>query len=105
MPYAFRTAHGPLVAMPLSTELEDTHILMNNLHSEASYAEQVEDACAFLLTEADTRGGRLLALSIHPWLLGQPHRIRTLDRLLAGLAAHKDIWSATASEIITAAGL
>ncbi len=105
LPYPFRTQNGPLVAMPLSTELEDTHILMNNLHSEDSYVEQVEDACRFLLTEAETQGGRMLALSIHPWLLGQPHRIRKLDALLGALTAHEGVWSATASEIIAASGV
>jgi hypothetical protein len=49
MPYRFRTGSGELVAMPLSNELEDRFVLMNNLHSEQSWAEQVCDACDFLL--------------------------------------------------------
>ena len=47
MPYTFKTENGPLVAMPLSTELEDTHILMTNQHAEQSYLEQIQDACGF----------------------------------------------------------
>ena len=100
MPYSVDTAHGSLVALPLSTELEDTFVLLNNQHSEQSYLEQVQDACGFLLREAETKGGRLLALSIHPWLMGQPHRIGKLDKMLSHITSQKGIWSAPASEII-----
>ena len=52
-----------------------------------------------LLREADTQGGRLLSLSIHPWLMGQPHRINTLDQLLNfvmnqdGVGQHRQVKS------------
>ncbi len=102
MPYEFSTASGPLVAMPLSTELDDRFILQNNLHSEASYVEQVSDACDFLIDEAKkAKGGRILALTIHPWLLGQPHRIAYLEKLLANVAGRPEIWNAMPSQILT----
>lgn len=102
MPYRFRTAEGELVAMPLSTELEDQFILMNNLHSEQSWLEQVCDACDFLLQEAQSAGGRILALNIHPWLLGQPHRIGKLEQALAYITGQPGVWSASASDILAA---
>jgi allantoinase len=102
MPYAFRTANGPLWAMPLSTELEDRFVLADNLHSAASWAEQVTDACDLLLAEAATQGGRILALSIHPWVLGQPHRIRYLEQALEYVTAQPQVWSASASGILDA---
>ena len=63
------------------------------------------DACDFLLEEARRTGhGRLLALNIHPWVMGQPHRIKHLQRVFAHLAAHSDaIWNAAPSEILAAA--
>jgi len=101
MPYPFHTAHGDLTAMPLSNELEDRFILMNNLHSEDSYVEQIQDACDFLLAEAEHSGGRILALNIHPWLLGQPHRIAKLEAVLDYLSSQDGVWSAGASEILS----
>lgn len=103
LPYAFHTARGDLWAMPLSTELEDRFVLMNNLHSEQSWLEQVSDACDFLLNEAQrSGGGRILALNLHPWLLGQPHRIRTLEQALAYITARDGVWSAPPREILAA---
>ncbi|MCB1689104.1 MAG: polysaccharide deacetylase family protein, partial [Halioglobus sp.] len=60
MPFEFRTDNGSLVAMPLSNELEDRFVLMNNFHSEQSWLEQVCDAADFLLAEANTsNSGRI----------------------------------------------
>lgn len=101
MPYTFNTTSGNIWSMPLSNELDDQFILMNNLHSEASYVEQIKDACDFLLKEADTQGGRILALNIHPWLLGQPHRIAKLEEVLEYVMA-QDVWNASSSEILAA---
>ena len=105
LPYAFHTAAGDLAAMPLSLELEDRFIVGENLHAESEYADQIIDACDFLLEEARRTGhGRLLSLSIHPWVMGQPHRIKHLQRVFAHLAAHADaIWNAGPSEILAAA--
>lgn len=99
-PYSFRTASGELIAMPLSNELEDRFVLMNNLHSEQSWQEQVCDACDFLLQEAETSGGRILALNIHPWMLGQPHRIARLESALAYITSREGVWNAPAGEIL-----
>lgn len=103
MPYRFRTAAGPLWAIPLSNELDDRFVLMDNLHSAESYMEQVMDACDLLLEEARASGGgRILALSVHPWMLGQPHRIGYFERALAYVMAQPGVWSAGAGEIADA---
>ncbi len=100
MPYRFATRNGPIVAMPLSLELDDQFVIGANLHSEWEYADQVKDACDYLLAEAERTGhGRLLALSIHPWLMGQPHRIAALESALDHIAAKPGTWSAPAVEI------
>lgn len=100
MPYSFRTDNGPLIAMPLSNELEDKFVLMTNLHSEQSYADQIKDAADMLLEEADKQGGRILALSLHPWMMGQPHRIKVLEEILEYLMSKEEVWSASAGEIM-----
>ena len=102
MPYPFRTAAGDIVAMPLSTELEDRFIIQTNLHSEGEYADQIRDAFDYLYAESAEQGGRVLALSIHPWVLGQPHRIGCLEDVLEYIADHDGVWSASAGDICAA---
>lgn len=102
MPYRFATRHGDLWAMPLPTEIEDRFVIMDNLHAEASWADQVRDACDLLLEEAKTQGGRILSLSLHPWVLGQPHRIKHLEAVLEYVTGKEEVWSAGAGEILKA---
>lgn len=102
MPYTFRTSAGDIIAMPLSTELEDRFIMQGNLHSESEYADQIRDAFDYLYAEAAEQGGRMLALSIHPWMLGQPHRIGRLEEVLEYITGHDGVWSASAGEICAA---
>ena len=102
MPYQFRTDNGPLWAMPLSNELEDRFIIMDNLHTEDAYVQQVCDACDFLLQESETQGGRILALNLHPWMLGQPHRINRLEQVLEYITSRQGVWSASAGDILNA---
>lgn len=105
LPYRFATENGPLWNLPLSMELEDRFIVGENLHAESEYADQIIDACDFLLEEATRSGhGRLLALNIHPWVMGQPHRIRHLERIFAHLADKAAmIWNAAPSDILASA--
>lgn len=90
LPYRFHTDNGPLTNLPLSLELEDRFIIGDNLHSETEYGDQLIDAADFLLAEAQALGGgRLLAMNLHPWVIGQPHRIGQLERVFAHLADHR----------------
>ncbi len=104
LPCPLQAAAGEMAALPLSLELEDRFIVGENPHAEAEYADQLIDACDFLLEEARRTGqGRLLALNIHPWVLGQPHRIKHLQRVFAHLATHADaVWTAAPSDILAA---
>jgi hypothetical protein len=44
--------------------------------------------------------GRLMVLHLHPWIMGQPWRIRHLDEVLGHISAHAGVWKATGGEII-----
>lgn len=102
MPYACHTQTGSLTMMPLATEIEDQFVMSQNLHSEDSWVTQVKDAFDFLLEESREHGGRLFALNLHPWLVGQPHRIACLEEVLAHISGHNEVWQAPAGEILDA---
>ena len=107
LPYRFETAHGPLVNLPIPLELEDRFVIGENLHAESEWADQCIDAFDFLLAEATREGaGRLFALNLHAWVIGQPHRIKHLERVLAHVAAHRDaVWNAAPSAVVDAAAV
>ena len=41
-----------------------------------------------------------MVLHLHPWIMGQPWRIRYLDEVLGHICAHQGVWNATGGEII-----
>ena len=40
-----------------------------------------------------------MAIALHPYLMGVPHRIGALDAALKYICKHKKVWKATGSEI------
>lgn len=102
MPFAMRTETGSLHSLPLSNDIDDYTILVQNRHAEDAYAQQVCDQFDVLYKESETQGGRILALSLHPWVIGQPYRIGALERALKHVMGHKGVWAATGSEILDA---
>jgi peptidoglycan/xylan/chitin deacetylase (PgdA/CDA1 family) len=102
MPYALRTESRAIHGMPLSNDIDDYTILVQNRHAEDSYTQQVCDQFDALYKEAATQGGRILALSLHPWAIGQPYRISALERALAHIMKHPDVWATTGAEILDA---
>jgi len=43
-----------------------------------------------------------MAISLHPWVIGQPYRMRALEEVLQHIMRHKGVWAATGSEILDA---
>lgn len=102
LPYPLRTATGPLYAMPYGHDLSDTSIIWQYYHTTEEFADAVLDAFRVLDAEAAREGGRLLTIAVHPWLIGQPHRIARFERLLTTLVHQPGIWPATAADVLAA---
>jgi peptidoglycan/xylan/chitin deacetylase (PgdA/CDA1 family) len=103
MPYAFRTDRGPLVAMPLTHDLDDRQSLVEFCHTEADFALQIVDQYRYLKREAESTGsGRILALNLHAWVIGQPHRMGGLESALETIVGEGGLWSASGAQIADA---
>lgn len=100
LPYAHATAAGPIVNIALNHELSDRQIITVQQNSEASYVEQMQDACRWLAAEGETRGGRVLPLHLTPYIMGLPYRIDALEQLLAWLGQQPQVWFATGTDIL-----
>jgi allantoinase len=99
VPWEMRTDHGPLTCVPVSNELDDRKILIDQRQSEAEWADQVLAARDLLVEEAPRFGGQVLSFTLTPYVTGLPFRIWALRDVLSALSADANIWSATASEI------
>jgi peptidoglycan/xylan/chitin deacetylase (PgdA/CDA1 family) len=96
-PVAMRVRTGALVAMPYSVEVNDSPVL-GSAH-EADHFRDIVKAQFDTLYEDSRESGRVMCISIHPVLFGQPHRIRYLAQALEHVVSHDDVWLATGAEI------
>lgn len=99
LPYWMTTSAGPVLNVPLNHELSDRQIVTVQQQSAASYRQQVEDACAWLVDEATRFGARMLPLHITPYIMGLPYRIGALEDLLRTLREKTEVTFLTAGEI------
>ncbi|MBK8056230.1 MAG: polysaccharide deacetylase family protein [Saprospiraceae bacterium] len=98
MPYIMDTAHGSIVAMPVSQEISDRQIIINYHQTEDSFEQQVCDQLDTLADEAHQYGGRLLSLTLTPYISGLPFRISTIRNILQ-YTKQKSVINLTGSEI------
>jgi allantoinase len=99
VPWTMRTDHGLLKCVPVSNEMDDRKILIDQRQSETEWRDQVLAARDLLIEEARRFGGQVLSFTLTPYISGLPFRIWALREVLASLAGDKNVWSATASEI------
>ena len=102
MPYAMKTSAGTIHAMPISGDVDDYAILIQNHHTEDAFAQQVIDQFDVLYAESGKSGGRIMTLAIRPWITGQPYRIGSFEKVLDHMLRHRGVWPATAAQILDA---
>jgi len=55
-----------------------------------------------VLYREGAQSARVMAIAIHPYLTGVPHRIGAFDEALAHICRHDEVWKATGAEIARA---
>jgi len=89
------TTKPPILSIPNQMEWDDVTALWLRKVPNDRYPDLVNEAAISLAKE----GGRSFVLSLHPWVIGQPHRIRYLKMALQNLTNIDGIWKATAGEV------
>jgi len=100
LPYMMKAGPGMICAMPLTHEWADRFLLVHHNRTVEDYGCQVLQAFHSLKAEAEQSGGaRILSLSLSPWVIGYPHRIAALERILDDIMKSNAVWPATGIEI------
>src|SRR5712691_9447039 len=79
-PTVIRTAKGPLVTLPYSLELNDIPMMIIQHHESDYLLKRTIDQFDRLYAESEKRA-KICALAIHPYISGQPHRIKYLEQI------------------------
>ncbi len=98
-PTTIRTTHGPLVTLPYSVELNDIPMMIVQHHESEYLARRVIDQFDRLYVEGAQRA-KIMALAIHPYISGQPHRIKYLEAIYDHIRRFDGVLYWTGEEIV-----
>jgi len=96
-PFPLRVRSGKLISVPYSIEINDAPFL-----GVAFEADQFADAIKRqfdMLYREGAESGRVMCISVHPPLFGQPQRVGYLDKALEYILSFPGVWQATGAEI------
>jgi allantoinase len=96
-PVPITVTSGRLVSVPYSIELNDVPVFRN--HFEGEYFVRICKAQFDQLYREGAESGRVMCIALHPYLIGQPHRIKYLEQILSYIMSHDGVWQTTADEI------
>ncbi|MDG1116384.1 MAG: polysaccharide deacetylase family protein [Flavimaricola sp.] len=99
-PVWMATRTGRILSVPYPQELNDIPQIVGRKREAAEFADMIIDAFEVMLEESSRRP-LVLGIALHGYLMGQPHRLRHLERALGHLVTHSDerVWWTTAGAI------
>jgi allantoinase len=89
-PTVIRTGKGPLVTLPYSVELNDIPMMLVQHHESDYLQKRTIDQFDRLYAEGENRA-KIIALAIHPYISGQPHRIKYLEQIYDYVGRHEGV--------------
>ncbi|HVY59654.1 MAG TPA: polysaccharide deacetylase family protein [Xanthobacteraceae bacterium] len=98
-PYVMTLEEGRrLISVPYSHEINDKPVFEKQHRTADEFREMICRQFDVLYREG-AESGRVMAIAIHPYLTGVPHRIDAFDAALAYICRHDRVWKATGMEI------
>lgn len=97
-PTPIHVKSGRLISVPYSLEMNDTIVYNTNQYTPRHYGEIIKRQFDQLYREGN-ESGTVMCIPLHPYLVGQPHRVDAFAEALTYIAGHADVWLATGREI------
>jgi peptidoglycan/xylan/chitin deacetylase (PgdA/CDA1 family) len=89
-PTVIRTTKGPLVTLPYTIELNDIPMMLIQHHESDYLLKRTIDQFDRLYAESAKRA-KICTLAIHPYISGQPHRIKYLEQIYDYVNKHEGV--------------
>lgn len=98
-PYPMTLDDGrTITSIPYTLELNDKPVYEKRYHTPEEFEAMIRRQFDVLYREGAV-SGRVMAIALHPYLTGMPHRIDALDRALEHVCSHAGVWLTTGDEI------
>ncbi len=98
-PAEIETKHGPLYTLPYSLDTNDIPVMAVQYHEASYWTQKCKDAFDRLYEEGASRP-KIMAIAIHPYLSGQPSRIKYLEAIYEYTAKFNGVLYWTGEQIL-----
>jgi putative urate catabolism protein len=96
LPYWVEESGRPVLIVPYTLDVNDfKFMLYNGFVTADDFFRYARDS----LDQLREEGGRMMSVGLHCRAIGRPGRARGLDRFLAYVREHDDVWVATRADI------
>jgi allantoinase len=100
-PTHLRTRTSPIVNVPYTQECNDVAMMLIQHHTADEYRRRAVDQFDQLLADAQADdSARVMALVVHPYIMGAPHRLKYLDLALDHIRSHDEAVFYTGEQIL-----
>lgn len=99
-PLPFATRAGYLWSVPYPQEVNDIPMIMGRQMGAGAFADLILGNYMEML-EQSVRQPLVMGIALHPYIVGQPYRLRELRRALGRIAAEGKAWITTPGAIVS----
>ena len=100
-PYRMQAGGREIIYLPYSYEVNDNAQIVSRFASIDDFELMIKRTFDVLYREGED-SARVMAICLHPFISGVPHRIAGLDAAFRYICDHNDVWWATGEEIVRA---
>ncbi len=97
-PVPMRVQSGRMIILPVHSTISDIATFLRFQFTPGEYLQVLRDQFDRLYAEG-AGNGMVMAIPLHPFVIGLPFRIKYLDLALEYIRSHGDVWWATGGEI------
>ncbi len=98
-PCQLKTRHGPLYTLPYTVELNDIALMLIQYHKAVELYDRTMDQFERLYAEGE-HSARIMAIAVHPYITGVPHRIGYFEKIFDSLSQKPGVLFWTGDEIL-----
>ena len=98
-PCRIQTASGPIVSVPYTVEMNDIAMMVLQNHPSEEWLRRGIDQFDRLYAEGE-KSARVMAISVHPYISGVPHRIGYLEKLYEYITQRPGVLMWTGEQIL-----
>ena len=98
-PVVLKTRTKPIVNIPYTQECNDVAMMLIQHHKASEYYDRAIDQFDQIHADSE-RSARVMALVVHPYIMGAPHRLKHFSRIFDHIKKHDDVVFWTGEKIL-----